>query len=620
MTDCLQSKVSFSKSWRAQKSLLERFSRVVALRHLFCQTNPPNEAITDSRLHSAGMVLRDHPLEKMTLDDYLSGLRPKVQGTINLDAAFGSASLEFFITLSSVSAILGKTGQLNYSSANAFQDEFAHQHAGKSHAQYISLNLGAIDGSEAITSLPTRQRELMRQGAILMTFEELFKALEYAMGPDARLDGCVQSIFGFDRHSMETVQDTFALKNLMFSKLPESSNQSFGDGSGAKVDIEDEVRKSGSIEAATQIISKAIVEKFSLFLNRSMEDLDPDQSPSSFGLDSLVSIELKNWMVRTFKATMQTAEVGDASSIVALARTIALRSKLMSDDAQPHTETVKAEEVNAEASLENAVDEIRDFKCCRFAKRFPKYPLMDFDTTLELLMEDVRPFALGEELAQITKDVEDFKAPGGVGRQVYQKLMNRANDPNIDNWLHDLQVGGVWLRRRFPLAPFQSFLATHHDSKVQHQQADRAALIATTVFKFKQAVESNSILPHYYFGVPTCMDTWQWLFNATREPGKGIDKMMKFPGNDYCVVLRRGRMFKVILKDGKTSVSYSMLKNHFEAIIGAVDESSWTGILTSDERDSWAEVGRDFLVTSLFYRHEHITKSPVGPTRAFLTK
>lgn len=539
------------------------------------------------------MLQQDHPLEQMTIDDYLTGLRPKVQGTINLDAAFGNPSLDFFITLSSVSAILGKTGQMNYSAANAFQDAFAHEHAGKSHTQYISLNLGAIDGSEAITSLPTRQRELMRQGAILMKFEELFKALEYCMGPDARRDRHVQSVFGFDRQSMETVQDTFALSNAMFSRLPESNNKASGNTVGAKFDIEDEVRECGSVEKATQVIAKAITEKFSLFLNRSMEDLDPDQPPASFGLDSLVSIELKNWMVRTFKVTLQTAEVGDVSSIVALAKTIASRSRLVSDELQAPAESENAEEIHP-VSSEDVVEEEHHFKCCRYAKKFPKYPLMDFDLTFKLLMEDIRPFASSEELAEVSREIEEFKAPGGPGRQAYQKLVDRANDPEIDNWLFRLQVGGVWLKRRFPLAPFQSFLATHHDSKIPHQQAERAALIAMTAFKFKQAVESDTLEPHYYFGVPSCMDTWQWLFNANREPGKGIDKMRKFPGNDYCVVLRRGHVFKVMLKDGEESMSYSKLKAHFEAILDSVvDDGSWVGILTSDERDSWAEVSSD---------------------------
>lgn len=526
----------------------------------------------------------------MTLQDYLISLRPKVNGTINLAAAFGSASLSFFITLSSVSAILGKTGQMNYSAANAFQDAFAHEHAGHSQTQYISLNLGAIDGSKAITSLPTRQRELMRQGAILMKFEELFKALEYSMGPDARRDGCVQTVFGFDRQSMETVQDTFALNNPMFSQLPESANKLSGDDSGAKLDIEDEVRKCGGVEEATQVIARAITEKFSLFLNRSMEDLDPDQSPASFGLDSLVSIELKNWMVRIFKVTLQTAEVGDATSIVALARSIASRSKLIRDELHPHVESDRAEELLPEPS-EDAIEETHGVKCCRYAKKFPKYPLMDFDLIFELLMDDVRPFASAEELAEVSKEIEEFKTPGSPGRQAYQKLLDRASHPNIDNWLFDLQVGGVWLRRRYPLAPFQSFLATHPNSKIQHQQADRAALIATTAFKFKQAVESDALEPHYYFGVPSCMDTWQWLFNASREPGKGIDQMRKFPGNDYCVVLRRGHVFKVMLKEGEVNVSHSKLKKKFEAILERVDdEGSWAGILTSDERDSWAEV------------------------------
>lgn len=570
----------------------------------FCLNNlPPVKGV----IH-AGMVLRvsfgfpiwnaltvhqDHPLEQMTIDDYLTSLRPKVQGTMNLKASFGSSSLDFFIMLSSVSAILGKTGQINYSAANAFQDAFAHEHAGKSHTQYISLNLGAIDGSEAITSLPTRQRELMRQGAILMKFEELFKALEYSMGPVARQDGCVQSVFGFDRQSMETVQDDFALNNPMFSLLPESASKGFGNASGAKLDVEDVVRKCGGVEEATQVISKAITEKFSLFLNRSMEDLDPDQPPSSFGLDSLVSIELKNWMVRTFKATLQTAEVGDASSIVALARTIASRSKLVSEEVQVPPEAENVEEV-VQGSSEEAVEETHGFRCCRYAKKFPKYPLMGFDEAFELLMDDVRPFATSEELAEVAREIQEFKAPGCAGLQAYQKLVDRANDPEVDNWLFDLQVSGVWLRRRFPLAPFQNFLATHHDSKVQHQQAERAALIATTAFKFKQAVESDSLKPHFYFGVPSCMGTWQWLFNASREPSKGIDKMRKFPENDYCVVLRRGHVFKVMLKDGDETVSYSKLKAHFEAILDAVtDEGSWAGILTSDERDSWAEVSCD---------------------------
>ncbi|RDW64263.1 hypothetical protein BP5796_10765 [Coleophoma crateriformis] len=551
---------------------------------LKCKKLPPIRGV----IH-AGMVLKDHPLEQMTIDDYITGTQPKVNGTINLNNAFQSEALDFFITLSSVSCILGKTGQLNYSAGNAFQDAFAHANTHKSHTQYISLNLGAVDGSDAITSLPVRQRELMRQGAILMKFEELFKVLEYSMGPDARKDELVQSVLGFDRDSMEAAGDTFALNNPMFSQLPQSTKD-VGKGDN-KVDIEDAVRKAKTSDEASIIITKAIIEKFSLFLNRSIEDLDPDQPPSSFGLDSLVSIELKNWMVRTFKATLQTAEIGDAASLVALARTVTSRSKLVNDDLQGPNESDEAPPVALPDDTVDEIEEVSEYRCCRFAKTFPKYPIMDLDKALRDLLEDVRPFATPEELVEVHKNIIEFKAPGSVARQTYQQLAERASDPDIDNWLFDLQIDGVWLKRRFPLAPFQNFLATHHNSKIPHQQAERAALIATTAFKFKQAVESDVLEPHWYFGVPSCMDTWQWLFNATREPGKGQDKMRKFPGNDYCVVLRRGHVFKVDLKEGEENLSFHRAKTIFEAILDQVeDEGSWAGILTSDERDSWAAI------------------------------
>lgn len=49
----------------------------------------------------------------MEFEDWKSSLVPKVQGTINLHDLFQSPDLGFFITLSSISAILGNTGQAN---------------------------------------------------------------------------------------------------------------------------------------------------------------------------------------------------------------------------------------------------------------------------------------------------------------------------------------------------------------------------------------------------------------------------------------------------------------------------------------------------------------------------
>ncbi|KAJ5368689.1 Highly reducing polyketide synthase sdnO [Penicillium cataractarum] len=562
---------------------------------IICQeTLPPVKGV----IH-AGMVLRDHPLELMTPDDYLTATKPKTQGTLNLHSSFQGPALDFFITLSSITCIVGKTGQANYSAGNAFQDAFAHAHAGKSHTRYISLNLGAIDGSDAITSLPIRQQELMRQGAILVKFEELFKVLEYAMGPQAVLDDCVQSIMGFDRQSMETVQDTFGLSNPMFSQVPYLSDQnSSGDGASNKVDTEKAIRNAASIAEAEEIITQAIAEKFALFMDRAIEDVNLDQSLAAFGLDSLVSIELKNWMVRTFQVTLQTSEIADALSVVALAKTITSRSKLVSDELRG---TPSSSDEPEETPAEQPVAEVpsgpnHSFECCRYAKDLPKQPLMDLDEALSSISKSTRHFATEEEYTALCQAIEKFGQPGSMGRQMYEKLVNMSSDPKVDNWMVDFLTDATFLRKRFSLVPLSSFFATHHDAAVPHPQAERAALIATTAFRFKEAVDAGTLEPHWYFHIPSCMDSWQWLFNTTREPQLEVDRMRKYPGNDYCVVLRRGHVFKVALKNGSEAVSYSSIKAHFDMILESVqDEGFWTSILTNDNRDSWATLRQKLI-------------------------
>jgi hypothetical protein len=137
----------------------------------------------------------------MTFEDYMAAIRPKVHGTCNLDYAFSSPALDFFIMLSSITCIVGKSGQANYATGNAFQDAFAHaQSELKPHTRYISLNLGAIEGSNAINSLPKSQQDLLfQESVLLMKFEELFKVMEYTMGPQSREDICKQIVLGIDR-------------------------------------------------------------------------------------------------------------------------------------------------------------------------------------------------------------------------------------------------------------------------------------------------------------------------------------------------------------------------------------------------------------------------------------
>ncbi|KPM37670.1 Lovastatin diketide synthase LovF [Neonectria ditissima] len=547
----------------------------------------------------AGMVLRDHPFEVMSLDDYMTAIKPKVQGTRNLDNAFGASdSLDFFIMLSSITAILGKSGQSNYSVGNAYQDAFAHSKK-ESRCRYVTLNLGAVDGSLAITSLPAAQQDAMRRGSVLMSFEEVFTVLGYAMSPQADQDDLHQLILGFDRKSMEAVHDEMALANPMFSQVPHLE-QKGETTTEAATDIGKMLQQATTPQEVETIVVNGICQRFAMFTACPVEDVSPDVSMDSFGLDSLVAIELKNFLVRTFQTTLQTSEVLDAPNIAALAKTIVLRSKLVSQE----TEAVIIEKEDASVvenalkpTIESAIPGANhNFHCCRGSKTLNKLPLVDFDVMFDDYLEKSRMFFSPEDFQTLERDVAEFRKPGSVGRKYYDRLYEQAHDPEIENWQENYFLQSMYLQRRMPLAPFNNFMAFHPLGEMGHTQAERAALIASIAFQCKQDLEADRWEPMAYMFQANCTDLWQHIFNTARLPGVPFDRMAKFPGNDYMAVLHRGHIFKVVLKDGEYNVPVETLTKTFNALLAREDtDESWASILSTDNRTSWSE-SRETLI------------------------
>ncbi|MCB2360147.1 SDR family NAD(P)-dependent oxidoreductase [Clostridium estertheticum] len=74
-------------------------------------------------IHGAG-IIKDQLIFKKDLEEIQQVLRPKVRGLWNLDLITRDEKMDFFVTMSSTSAITGNLGQGDYSSANAFMDVF----------------------------------------------------------------------------------------------------------------------------------------------------------------------------------------------------------------------------------------------------------------------------------------------------------------------------------------------------------------------------------------------------------------------------------------------------------------------------------------------------------------
>lgn len=353
--------------------------------------------------------------------------------------------------------------------------------------------------------------------------------------------------------------------------------------------------------------------KCGVFLDRPVEEIPIDAPLATIGLDSLVSIELKNWILRAFQALVQTSEISNALSMSNLASTVTSRSKLISAETRSASVSSSSSESGndgptpgvvhrnlSSATLVNgampkAALPSHGFDCCRAVKDLPKYPFPDIDKTLASLVANISHFAeTPEELKNLQQAVVDFRAPGSLGRDLCDQLAARAADSSLDSWLAELHLQGLYMTRRQPVAPFGSFLSTHYEPPTAHKQADRAAIIAFEAFNFMLEVEAGTLSPDRLGTEPLCYDTWKWMFNTVREPIPNCDKMRRYPGveNRYCVVLRRGHVFTVPLlhSDNDTPVSQEDLRKAFQEIIDEPQEApdSWAGLLTADWRDPWA--------------------------------
>ncbi|RKI20291.1 SDR family NAD(P)-dependent oxidoreductase [Corallococcus sp. AB030] len=155
-------------------------------------------------LHGAG-VRRDAFLLKKTRRELEEVLRPKLLGAMHLDAATRGEPLDAFVLFSSVSAVLGNTGQGDYAYANAFLDAFAWQREalrqrGERSGQTVSLDwplwrdggMTVDPASEALLATTMGLRPLLRDEGLkaferALTFRE--SQLMVIAGNKDRIDG-----------------------------------------------------------------------------------------------------------------------------------------------------------------------------------------------------------------------------------------------------------------------------------------------------------------------------------------------------------------------------------------------------------------------------------------------
>ena len=263
----------------------------------------------------------------MAYEEYTAVIESKVRGAWNFHNALKSQPLDFFVAISSAAGAVGNRGQAAYSAANTFLNAFV---------QY-RINLG----------LPASSIDLTAVSDAGYLAENLEAAAEVAknLGSDTICEEEVLALLGAaisghlartcNNHTITGVRITpstpFWTSDAKFKHLRLAAEAAAAEDSHTQaVSFNAALKAARSLEEAQGVVCNGLLSKLPSVLMLEAEDMDVTRSLSNYALDSLVAIEVRNYITREFEANLQVLELLSSGSIETLAKTICAKSKLVS--------------------------------------------------------------------------------------------------------------------------------------------------------------------------------------------------------------------------------------------------------------------------------------------------
>ncbi|CAI7653198.1 unnamed protein product [Penicillium pancosmium] len=281
---------------QGQHSVYLRLLRASGCKHTLercLESMPPLQGV----IHS-GMVLQDTIFEKMSVSEYTKAVQPKVQGTWNLHQALSNVDLRYFIMLSSLNGITGNVSQANYSSGNSFQDAVA-RHRSARGLPAVTIDLGMVRGVGYVAETEGVAERLERMGFRAVDEEEVLHLIEGAILNPIRSVTDSQILTGFNPH--HRIDDT----NLFWARDPKLSGVLRATGIKSKarsnrvddlMDIRESLLELSTDSDRATVLETGIVRKLAAMFFVEEESIQAGESLARYGVDSLVAVELRNWL------------------------------------------------------------------------------------------------------------------------------------------------------------------------------------------------------------------------------------------------------------------------------------------------------------------------------------
>lgn len=259
----------------------------------------------------------------MSYEDYQSVVRPKVAGAWNLHSSLSNVKLDFFITLSSAAGIVGNKGQAAYSAANTFLNAFAQYRVSR------GLSATTIDLA-AVKDIGYLAENAEKAGLVAETIgDSTVNKIELEGLVAAAITGQMRTTCNNHCITGLAVSPNSPLPSWIFDAKfdhirPSPIDQ--GDAiSTPTISLKQALKNTPSQAEAQTIILTAVTSKVASILLIPVDEVDPKKSVAGYGLDSLVAIEIRNWITRELEANLQVL----SGSLVALSSLVMRKSGLV---------------------------------------------------------------------------------------------------------------------------------------------------------------------------------------------------------------------------------------------------------------------------------------------------
>ncbi|KOS22233.1 Lovastatin nonaketide synthase [Escovopsis weberi] len=311
-----------------------------------CADMPPIRGCINS-----AMSLNDAVYEGMTHAQWEATIRSKVDSSWNLHEQL-PASLDFFVLLASLSGIYGSLAQSNYAAGCTFQDALARHRArlGRGGTS-VSLDLGWMRDIGIVSEREDYQRNRGHardmnpvDGADLLALLEHYcdPGLRRGLGGEDDSQLLVGAVTPLDLARAETPQTATAAgfeARPLFAGFAVAAAAVTSGRSGRKRPAHDEqqpsednasalFRQAGGPKERAAVVVGALARRLARALSISPGDVDAMRPLSDYGVDSLMAVELRNWIKRDFEAAVAVFDImGGNISIGAVGALVVDRAK-----------------------------------------------------------------------------------------------------------------------------------------------------------------------------------------------------------------------------------------------------------------------------------------------------